>query len=214
MKETQNKPQPLNPKSRTLMEKHRSQVLLVYTNKTDSEVWTAFKNGEESAFNYIYRKYVPGLFNYGYQLCKDEDLAKDCVQTIFIDLRNKRPKLSDVRSIKGYLYTIMYRELFKLIKNKKEDPFEPIESNDGFFPIEVSHETKMISTEFTTERKRELDKALNQLPARQKQALLLLYHEGLSYQEIATIMEFKEVKTARKLVYRALASMKEYFKVS
>ncbi|MDN3668927.1 RNA polymerase sigma factor [Echinicola jeungdonensis] len=214
MKETQNKPQGPNPKSRTLMEKHRSQVLLVYTNKTDSEVWTAFKKGEESAFNFIYRKYVPGLYNYGYQLCRDQDLVKDCVQTIFIDLRKKRSKLSDVRSIKGYLYTIMYRELFKLIKSKKEDPFEPIEANDRFFPIEVSHETKMIRSEFTAERKRKLDKALNQLPVRQKQALLLLYHEGLSYQEIAAIMEIKEVKTARKLVYRALASMREYFKIS
>jgi RNA polymerase sigma-70 factor (ECF subfamily) len=36
----------------------------------------------------------------------------------------------------------------------------------------------------------------------------LLYEEGMSYKEIAVAMEFNEVKSARKLIYRSLGALK------
>jgi len=214
MKMTQNNQLKSRQEPTSLMRIHHSQTMVIYTHKTDSEVWNAFKKGDEAAFNYIYRKFVPGLYNYGYQICKDNDLVKDCVQVLFIELRRKRKRLSDVKSIKGYLFTIFYRELIKLLKTRQNQGMESIEGSEKLFPIEVSHETKLINEEWDDEMKKELNKALNQLPTRQRQALLLLYKENLSYEEIAGIMEFKEVKTARTLVYRAISNMRAIFKLS
>jgi RNA polymerase sigma factor (sigma-70 family) len=74
--------------------------------------------------------------------------------------------------------------------------------------IEVSHETKLISQEFNEGLRMRLDNAVNQLPAKQRQALLLLYQEELSYREIAQVMNFSDVKTARTLVYKAISNVK------
>ena len=41
----------------------------------------------------------------------------------------------------------------------------------------------------------------------------MLYQEELSYKEIAEVMNFSEVKTARTLVYRAMEKLKEIFEV-
>jgi RNA polymerase sigma-70 factor (ECF subfamily) len=41
----------------------------------------------------------------------------------------------------------------------------------------------------------------------------MLYQEELSYREIAEIMNFKDVKTARTLVYRAMTKLKDIFEV-
>ncbi|QDH79823.1 sigma-70 family RNA polymerase sigma factor [Echinicola soli] len=214
MKLTQNNTVNVTDSASSLRSEDHNQAMVIFTDKPDSEVWRAFKKGDEPAFNYIYRKFVPVLFNYGYQVCKDDGMVKDCIQGLFMDLRRKRSRLAEVRSIKGYLFTIFYRELVRQLKSKQNQVFEPIDSNEGIFPIEVSHETKLISKEWDDEIKAALYKALNKLPSRQRQALLLLYRENLSYEEIAQVMEFKEVKTARTLVYRAISSMKSLLKVA
>ncbi|GAA0880240.1 hypothetical protein GCM10009119_32100 [Algoriphagus jejuensis] len=87
------------PRDNSLMQLHHGQVMVVYTSKSDSEVWKSFKSGEESAFNFIYRKFMPALFNYGFHLCRDTNAVKDSVQSIFMDLRLKREKLPEVSNI-------------------------------------------------------------------------------------------------------------------
>jgi len=215
MKKTQNKFPKENARTSAQLYMQHSKVMVVYTEKSDREVWASFKNGDETAFNYIYRKYVGDLYNYGMQLTPDDETVRDCLQKMFIDLRKRGSRLGDVKSIKGYLFTVFHRELFKLIKGKrkKENNFLSIENNVNDFLIEASHETQLISEEFTLEKKKEIEKALNQLSTRQRQAIILLYQEDLSYKEIANIMQFKEVKTARSLIYKAMTKLKEIFEV-
>ncbi|WP_460545120.1 RNA polymerase sigma factor, partial [Echinicola sediminis] len=76
----------------SLMMHHQRQVTVVYTEKTDAEIWSSFKRGDELAFNYIYRKYTPELYNYGFQISGNEPMTKDCIQMMFISLRRKREK--------------------------------------------------------------------------------------------------------------------------
>ncbi|WPR76586.1 RNA polymerase sigma factor [Algoriphagus sp. NG3] len=214
MKKTQNKPIETTKAPAMLYMQH-SQVMVVYTEKSDREVWTSFKNGDEAAFNYIYRKYVADLYNYGMQICKQEDLIRDCLQKMFVDLRKNQAKLGDVQRIKGYLFTVFHRELVRFLKKEKKyhSALISIESEEDSFFIETSHETKLIDEEFALEQKVEISKALNQLSPRQRQAIIMLYQEELSYKEIADIMNFNEVKTARTLVYRAMEKLKEIFEV-
>jgi len=192
-----------------------SQVMVVYSEQSDKEVWASFKSGDEAAFNYIYRKHVLDLYNYGMQVCQNDELVRDCLQKMFVNLRKTQSRLGDVQRIKGYLFTVFQRDLFKEIKKEKKNSkyIIPLEEEQDSFFIESCHETKLIAEEFASEKKEELAKALNKLPTRQRQAILMLYQEELSYKEIADIMEFREVKTARTLVYRAMGKLKELFEV-
>ncbi|UZD22856.1 RNA polymerase sigma factor [Algoriphagus halophytocola] len=214
MKKAQKKPIETTESSSMLYMQH-SQVMVVYTEKSDREVWNSFKAGDEAAFNYIYRKHVADLYNYGMQICRQDELTRDCLQKMFVDLRKNQAKLGDVQRIKGYLFTVFQRELFKLLKKEKKQNAEwiAIDAEEDAFFIESSHETKLIAEEFADEKKEEISKALNKLSPKQRQAIILLYQEELSYKEIADIMNFKEVKTARTLVYRAMEKLKEIFEV-
>lgn len=215
MKKTQTKPIQATETSAMLYMQH-SQVLVVYTEKSDREVWASFKGGDEAAFNYIYRRHVADLYNYGMQVCQRDDLVRDCLQKMFVDLRKNQSRLGDVQRIKGYLFTVFHRELFKQIKkeNKQSKSLISFGAEESNFLIETSHESKLIAQEFANETKAEISKALNKLSPRQRQAIVMLYQEELSYREIAEIMDFSEVKTARTLVYRAMEKLKEIFEVS
>lgn len=62
--------------------------------------------------------------------------------------------------------------------------------------------------EFEIHRVNSLNKAVNNLPPRQKQALVLKYFQQKSYVEITSIMSIN-YQTARKFVYKALQNLRK-----
>ncbi|SFB31840.1 RNA polymerase sigma factor [Algoriphagus aquimarinus] len=199
------------PNSTFIPSKHLETVK-VFEEKSDCDIWNAFNKGDEMAFNYLYRTYVHELYQFGSQYSRDSSLVKDSIQNLFIYLRKKRGDLKEVTNIKGYLFRSIQREIIKNIKaNTSIEGFEE-SFLDSHFQIVVSPEVSFIKSESETERKIQLQRGLSQLTTKQRKAILLFYEEELSYKEIAEIMNFSEVKTARKLIYRALASLKEFIK--
>lgn len=184
----------------------------VFDKKSDYEIWNAFDQGDEMAFNYIYRAYVKDLFQFGSQYSRDSWLVKDSIQNLFIYLRKKRGSLGKINNIKGYLFKSIQREIIRNIKKNASE--ETLEDNilENHFLIEVSPEVSIIRREVETELKAKIQQALNQLTTKQRKVILLFYVEELSYKEIAGIMNFSEVKTARKIIYRALANLKGLIK--
>ncbi|PZX51250.1 RNA polymerase sigma-70 factor (ECF subfamily) [Algoriphagus ratkowskyi] len=199
------------PNSTFIPSKH-FETVKVFEEKSDCDIWNAFNKGDEMAFNYLYRTYVQELYQFGSQYSRDSSLVKDSIQNLFIYLRKKRGDLKEVTNIKGYLFRSIQREIIKNIKaNTSIEGFEE-SFLDSHFQIVVSPEVSFIKSESETERKIQLQRGLSQLTTKQRKAILLFYEEELSYKEIAEIMNFSEVKTARKLIYRALASLKEFIK--
>lgn len=188
------------------------ETIKVFEKKSDCDIWNAFDKGDEMAFNYLYRTYVQQLYLFGIQYSRDSNLVKDSIQNLFIYLRKKRGSLSEVTNIKGYLFKSLQREVIKNIKANTS--LEGFEENflESHFQIEVSPEVSFIKSELEDARRRQVQLGLNQLTTKQRKAILLFYEEELSYKEIAEIMNFSEVKTARKLIYRALSNLKEYIK--
>lgn len=185
------------------------ETIKIYEDKSDQEIWKSFNMGDETAFNYIYRAYVQDLYRYGRQYSKDEDLVKDCIQNVFIYLRRKRGELAEVISLRAYLYKCIQSEISKNRKNEARFISMEDDCPEDSFLVEVSPETTLINKESALHRHELLSKSLNQLTPKQRKALLLFYEEGLSYKEISALMDFSEVKTARKLIYRAIACLKD-----
>lgn len=205
----------INPKKSnepTHITLHSQEIVRIFESKSDCEIWAAFNKGDEMAFNYLYRIYAPILYQYGFQFSRDSSLIQDSIQNIFIYLRSKRGELSEVSNIKGYLFRSIQREIIKNLKAiTKREQINSGALEDSFL-IEISPETSFIQNETKSLRLTKLQNGIDQLTYKQRKALLLFYQEELGYNEIAQIMDFKEVKTARKLIYRAITSLKEFIK--
>lgn len=198
-----------NPNYSKLEVVHRHQeTIKIFESKSDSEIWFAFNASDENAFNFLFRTYTPLLFRYGCRFQVSEDLVQDSIQNLFIYLRTKRGTLSPVSSIKAYLYKSLQYELLKLIKKERNSFSVGIEELEENFLIEVSIENSIINSEEKKEQLIKLRESMQKLSPRQRRALLLLYEEGLSYKDIAEVMNFSEVKSARKLIYRALDAIR------
>ncbi|WP_137404239.1 RNA polymerase sigma factor [Echinicola rosea] len=174
---------------------------------SESILWVAFLQGSDSALAKIFEQYAHKLFNYGRQFTKDTEIINDAVQDVFYQVIRSKHKLGMAQSIKYYLFSSFRRRLLRLIKQRKRVVLdEDFEKTHGF-RLHVDPDYHSIGTQFTVDQRKILEEACNRLPVRQREILSLYFFEGLSYKEIAHIMEFSQVKSARKLLYRTLDSL-------
>ena len=69
-----------------------------------SAVWTRFKSGDQEAFAILYNLHIDKLYSYGTKLCKDENIVKDALQELFLELFLKREKIKIAsENLKFYL---------------------------------------------------------------------------------------------------------------
>ncbi|MEK6480318.1 sigma-70 family RNA polymerase sigma factor [Catalinimonas sp. 4WD22] len=177
---------------------------------SDAQIWSQMKTGSDQAYEQLYDKYFPLLFRYGLQFCPERAIVKDCLQDFFVDLYVRRANLSEVQQVKNYLYVSFRHRIIRKACGKQL-LLEPI-SNNYHFEVTFSHEHALINEQLDDIRQRRLLNAFNKLSSRQKEAIFLRFYENMSYDEIAEIMKMKKVKSARTLVYRAIAVLKDCIK--
>lgn len=170
----------------------------------EDELWQRFRSGDEQAFTAIYNTYFATLYRYGYHIASDDELVKDTIQTLFIELWRAHRTLSPTDSIKFYLLKAMRRQVYRAIR-QQSTAFTDADAANG---LSFSPEFEFITQEFQAQQQALLRQAIDQLSHRQKEAITLLYIDGLSYPEIADMMAV-QVRTVYNLVYEALEKLRK-----
>lgn len=173
------------------------------SDKDERVFWERFIKGDDQGLIYIYRTYADTLFRYGRQFTKRNEFLRDTIQELFYDLIDKRANLSVAKSIKAYLFSALKRKILRDIKKEEKLNFE----NEGFlFSLSVAGPS--LGDGVSDKDLVIIQKMLNKLPVNQREVILLHYYEGLTYAEIADVMNIK-VRSARALSYRALDSLQK-----
>ncbi|WP_085906997.1 RNA polymerase sigma factor [Kiloniella majae] len=132
-------------------------------------------------------KSIPVLRRYAYALVKDSSKADDLVQDCLERSLTKRHQWKGKGNLKPWLYRILSNIHLNHYRQSKTNPIHS--------PAELTEKTPMGMETDTTSHQldhlylRDLDKAITKLPDEQKQVLLLVALEGLSYSEVASITQ-------------------------
>jgi RNA polymerase sigma factor (sigma-70 family) len=179
--------------------------------KNDLEIWMEFKKGRRSALIYIYTKYFVILYNYALRFNPDREDVKDYIQDLFIYLYKNRESINETDSIKFYLFKCLRRRM--KVENDKMFKNQNLVMEDQIL-FEESPESDFIFHEEVLKSKKILNDAIKTLPQKQQEIVFYYYYQNFSYKEIAGIMGLNQVKSARKLLYRAIESLKSMINFS
>ncbi len=204
------KPKMLSRQNNTFTTENSLENSSLTVPKEDVVLWDSFRDGNESAFIRIYETYFEMLFAYGWRICKKEELVKDAIQDMFIELRKHRSNLSPTDSIKFYLFKCLKRTIIKE-EGKWYSNLEDID-NSYFFDFTFSHEKLLIDRQINEEIKEKLNKAIALLSPRKREVIYYFFYEGLNYQQIQEIMKLDNIKSARNLIYKALGFLRQVMK--
>lgn len=177
---------------------------------SDKKIWNNLRNGDQKALETIYRTYFSELFSYGKKLSKDENTVEDCIQELFVELWNRRDKLSETDAIKPYLFISLKRKIFHTIKKLRKSTDNELE--ERYFDVELSIDEILISKETSTEQRNNLRSAFDELSDRQKEILYLKFYSEMDYDEITSIMDMN-YQSARNLVSRAIQKLAKHMTV-
>jgi RNA polymerase sigma factor (sigma-70 family) len=171
-------------------------------------LWIKFKDGDNNALSKLYMEFAHELYSYGLKIAKDENLAKDCIQEVFIQLIEKRKSLLITSRIHIYLFKSLRNKILEELrtKNRKQDINTQLSENGN--EQEVHPEQLMIDSEEKESIRNKIGLFIAKLPIRQKEIICLKYTEGFNYDEIAELLNIDKA-SARTLLYRSLKTIKE-----
>jgi len=175
-------------------------------NITDKEIIERVKNGDKKAYDLLVLKYQQRVINLISRFVKNHADALDVSQETFIKAYKALPNFRG----ESAFYTWLYRIAVNTAKNHLTVQSRKITKSDYDVTEIEQIEGNMTLTEQTTPEnlliKDELqDIVLNtieNLPEDLKSAVMLREIEGLSYEEIAAVMECP-VGTVRSRIFRA-----------
>ncbi|WP_186758122.1 RNA polymerase sigma-70 factor [Echinicola salinicaeni] len=139
----------------------------------------AIKEGSWEAFENLYNKYWEKLYHLSLAATGDEDLSKDFVQEIFLDIWNRRESL-DIKNPYAYLYqATKYRFIEYIRKQDLQKKFY-----EEFTEVLIS-KNDVEEKIYLKELHFQIDQKLIELPTRCREIFTLSRYQHMSNQEIA-----------------------------
>ena len=175
----------------------------MYGSLNDSALWSKVMEGDQDALAFIYSTHFHSLYRYGMKLHADGNLVKDCIHDLFTGIWLSRERLSVTDSIKFYLLASLKRKIGRQQQGMFSRLFEHSEE-----PLTHSREDDLINEQASAERTQKLEKAISNLPRRQREILYLRFYEGLDTQQTAAIMSLS-VNSTYVLLSKALNYLKK-----
>lgn len=173
----------------------------------DTALWLLMKQGNEAAFEALYRKYIEDLLNYGEKMGTGAEILKDLIQDLFIEIWKSRERVSQTDSVKFYLFKALR---YKMIRYNHQ-AMSAVPLSGEWAPTEDSIETRMLSEEQEYLTARHLHDAIEKLPKRQQEIIHLRFFQGFSNQEIASLMNL-QYQSATNLIHRSLQTIRQYIR--
>ena len=175
---------------------------------TDSLIWDKFRGGDKSAIETIYFQNVQFLYRYGRKFSPDEDLVKDTIHDLFIYLIQNRATLGPTDNVNFYLMRSFRRMLLQNLKKIRSDFRRDLPDSLPEFIYSV--EENLIKKESARQRDLKIRQCLAELNPRQREILYYRFECNFTYEQICEIMSIK-YDSARKLVYRAIETLRQMF---
>lgn len=146
---------------------------------------------DEDALRRLYTALAGELGSFAFMYLKDEVVAAEMVNDVFLKLWYKRHQLHEIKNVKSYLFKAVKNASLNRLEVKDHQHWQFLEQVDTS-QLEFSPDPELLL--ITAEMRRMVEKEVNALPNRCKIIFKLIREEGMKYQEVATILDIS-VKT-------------------
>jgi RNA polymerase sigma-70 factor (ECF subfamily) len=168
------------------------------------------RDGSTQAFEELVRKYRNQVYALCYHFVHSREDAWDLAQETFVNAHRALPAFRGESGFKTWLMRIAANRCKDHLKKRRLDtvPFDDAQSADG-----PAHSPQPDEEMEHRELARAIETAVGGLPLRHRTAFLLREYEGLSYQEMAEVMNcnigtvMSRLFHARKKLQHALRGM-------
>ena len=155
------------------------------SNKELQKIKEKIASGDQNAFRQLFNLYSKKLTRFATAIVKSNDAAREIVDEVFIKLWRNKNKITTIQNLSVYLYTATKNTaLNHLAAKAKENITDSFEFLSEQPSDDQSPEKKFITSEIL----KKINEAIDRLPPRCKVVFKLVREYGLSYKEVAAIL--------------------------
>lgn len=170
---------------------------------TDYTLLTQLNTGNHKAFEALYYKYSPKLYNFISSCLHDKTQAKDITQHCFLKIWEKKDLIDANGNFVAYLFTIARNEIYKETERK----IKLILQKD-FFQNELHIDEDIIDSLDANIIENYLNELIERLASSQKRIFILKKENTFTNKEIAEMLNISE-KTVETQILRARKYLKD-----
>jgi RNA polymerase sigma factor (sigma-70 family) len=170
--------------------------------------------GDQRAFELLVSRYHCPLVSYIRVLLKDDDLAYDVLQHVYLQLYVSLPILLTHVSLKAWLFQVARNRCLDELRRRRrraEVPFSTFERKVGeeLSPVEAILDPEPLPEEVAerNEQRRSLQQAMSSLPPPFRSIVHLRCFKQLSFSEVGRMLKMPEA-TVKASFYRSLPRLR------
>jgi RNA polymerase sigma-70 factor (ECF subfamily) len=171
----------------------------------DAALMRAFQRGDAAAFRTLFERHARAMVAFCHHFVRDAARAEELAQDVFVKLYRAADRYEPRARFRTFLYRIASNHCLNELRRGDaarpspagEEPFDPDALPSASPGPEAAFEGAALETA--------VRRLLAELPEKQRAALVLCRFEGLSYEEIAEVLD-TTVSAVKSLVHRATVS--------
>lgn len=185
---------------------------------SDEELLAAYRDGaDREAFAELVRRYERELYSYLRRYLGDASMAEDAFQATFLQVHLKCDQFDEGRKFRPWLYTVATNQAIDAQRRNKRHKSISLDRNTrGEGSDEVGTLLDLLTSKepapderIETSQQREwIRTAIEELPEGLRQAVNLVYYQGLKYREAADILDIP-VGTVKSRLHSAILKLNQ-----
>lgn len=178
---------------------------------TDEELVTRSRTGDTESFNHLVRRWERPIFALAYRTLGREEDARDVTQETFLRAFRALPGFKGDAKFSSWLYRIAINLCRDFMRRDRRAPMVAIP--EGVPIQEIAADRQPVETVEDMAARAELSTAVRAamelLPEEQRTAIILKEYHGLTFQEIADLMNCP-LSTAKTRLYQGLTLVRRH----
>jgi RNA polymerase sigma-70 factor (ECF subfamily) len=184
---------------------------------SDAAIMLRAAEGDEDAFNFLAQRYHRPICHFLFRMVRNQAIAEELAQEVFLRVYRSRESYRAEARFSTWLYRIATNLAVNHARDtKRERSVETVyldapEEETGRRPDVADSDPSAEQRLLSAERVKAIRARVEELPERQRMAVVLHKYQGMDYREIGQVLKLSESAT-KSLLFRAYQTLRDTLK--
>jgi len=184
---------------------------------SDAEVMLRVAAGDDAAFDYLVEKFRRPMTSFMYRMTRNQAVSEELAQEVFLRVYRSRQTYAASAKFTTWLYRIATNLAVNHARDTKHERPENVVNIDepdeetGLTMDVADRSPNIEQVILRRERLAAIRKHVEELPERQRMAVIMHKYQNMDYKQIAAVLKLSESAT-KSLLFRAYETLRETLK--
>jgi RNA polymerase sigma-70 factor (ECF subfamily) len=185
-------------------------VTAVATLERDAELMLRVRDGDETSFALLLQKHRNTVVHFLYRMVQNQAVAEELAQEVFLRVYRSRETYEPTAKFTTWLFRITTHLALNHVRDRRHDKLhESIDEQvEDSAPRQLADRTPTIEDRLLKDaRLAEIRAAIEELPDKQRAAVLMHKYQEMEYAQIANVLDCSE-SAVKSLLFRAYETLR------